>query len=385
MSESSRRVLLIAPRHPSTSGGSTVVSNLSQAFRQAGHYVETISVYPPDALSPPTAPDHVVFVNEQRQRHSIRAGDVSTLLLVPRVIRKRVERRRSLRRLRRRIEALRPCDVVIFTHVMGKALLDEAGYKRPLEGAPLLIGQHHSSFESLKDEPSLTAALPLHFSGCDAFVALTERDAALFRPLVGVPSVAIPNPASNALPGMRDALAQRAIALARFSHEKQIPLMIELFAAALRTEEGRGWTLTVYGDGETRAEAEARIRDLRVQDAVSLPGTTDDAQGAMSGSSLNLLCSTFEGLSMTILEAAQAGIPTVAYACSSGVEAQLADDAGWLVPDQDASAFISALRHAMSSVAERERRGDRARQRAQTYNPREIVDRWENLWKSLRP
>lgn len=381
-SETRRHICFIAPRFPEMSGGGTVVDNLARAFHEAGSTTEILSIYPGDDA---TAHDvTVVLTREALHRYPVsRSGSLpDRLRALPAAGFKRFDRARRLRTLRRHVEGLPSDSVVIFTHVMAKALLDESGYVRG-EGGPIFIGQHHSSFASLEDEPRLRELLPRHFGDCDAFVALTDADASLFAPLVGVPSVAIPNPASRHV-AVGDPMSKRAVALARFSHEKQIPLMVDLFARAAQTPALHGWTLTVHGEGDDLDAVRHLVDERGLHESIRCPGPIASAVDGLSGASLNLLTSKLEGFGMTILEAGQAGIPTVAFACSAGVIDQMEDGAGFLVPNQDETAYVDALREAMSDDDERVRRGARAAERAARFAPRAIVTRWDELFATLR-
>lgn len=376
-------VRFVVPRYPEVSGGATVVTNLARALMERGISVDVMSVYPGDAPSRglSSVAVHTVLTREQLHRHPVSDGR-PWWQAAPLALAKRADRRRRLAMARRSMEVLPADSAVIFTHVMGKQILDESGYERPA-GGPLLFGQHHSSFASLDDEPWLRDALPRHFASCDAFVALSPSDADDFARLLPVPCVSIANPASPAR-GDSDPEAHRAVALVRLSHEKQIPLMVRLFAEATRLPETSTWSLSIFGDGVERPEVAAQIDTLGVRDRVELAGVAHEAAEALDGASLNLLTSSLEGFGMSILEAATFGVPSVAFDCSDGVRRQLDGEAGYLVPPQDEAAYVEALRTAMTDDTERRRRGENARARAERYSPSRVVDEWLALIERSR-
>ena len=386
MSEPVSHIRFVVPRFPDTSGGATVVENLTTAFRQRGITVDVVSIYPGSKNQEGTSPrgeDDVITVLEREDLHQ---HPVSTsrgpLRAAPLALFKRWDRWRQLSALRRAMATLPTDSVVIFTHVLGKMMVDEAGFQRSPAG-PLFVGQHHSSFASLDDEPWLREALPKHFADCDAFVALSDEDAASFGPLLDVPCVAIPNPAPEGRT-LSTQSTKRAVALARFSHEKQIPLMVRLFAAAITVPEADGWSLAIYGDGVERPQVAEEIEHSGMHTRIELAGVVDDSATALSDASLNLLTSSLEGFGMTILEAACSGIPSIAFDCSEGVRSQLEDGAGYLVPASDETAYVEALRAAMTNDEERARRADRALTRSRSYDPAIITARWVGLFNTLR-
>ena len=386
MSESVSHIRFVVPRFPDTSGGATVVENLMTAFRQRGITVDVVSIYPGSKNqegASPTGADDVVTVLEREDLHRYPVSiSYGPLRAAPLALFKRWDRWRRLSALRRTMATLPANSVVIYTHVLGKMMVDESGFQRSPTG-PLFVGQHHSSFASLEDEPWLREALPKHFADCDAFVALSDEDAASFGSLLDVPCVAIPNPAPEGRT-LTTQLAKRAVALARFSHEKQIPLMVRLFAAAITVPEADGWSLAIYGDGVERPQVAEAVERSGMSTRIELAGVVDDSATALSDASLNLLTSSLEGFPMTILEAACSAVPSIAFDCSAGVRSQLENEAGYLVHSQNEDAYVAALRGAMLDDIERRRRGENARARAERYAPSRIVDDWLALTEGSR-
>lgn len=386
MSESVSHIRFVVPRFPDTSGGATVVENLMTAFRQRGITVDVVSIYPGSKNqegASPTGADDVVTVLEREDLHRYPVSiSYGPLRAAPLALFKRWDRWRRLSALRRTMATLPANSVVIYTHVLGKMMVDESGFERSPTG-PLFVGQHHSSFASLDDEPWLREALPKHFADCDAFVALSDEDAASFGSLLDVPCVAIPNPAPEGRT-LTTQLAKRAVALARFSHEKQIPLMVRLFAAAITVPEADGWSLAIYGDGVERPQVAEAVERSGMSTRIELVGVVDDSATALSDASLNLLTSSLEGFPMTILEAACSAVPSIAFDCSAGVRSQLENEAGYLVHSQNEDAYVAALRGAMLDDIERRRRGENARARAERYAPSRIVDDWLALTEGSR-
>lgn len=386
MSESVSHIRFVVPRFPDTSGGATVVENLMTAFRQRGITVDVVSIYPGSKNqegASPTGADDVVTVLEREDLHRYPVSiSYGPLRAAPLALFKRWDRWRRLSALRRTMATLPANSVVIYTHVLGKMMVDESGFERSPTG-PLFVGQHHSSFASLDDEPWLREALPKHFADCDAFVALSDEDAASFGSLLDVPCVAIPNPAPEGRT-LTTQSTKRAVALARFSHEKQIPLMVRLFAAAITVPEADGWSLAIYGDGVERPQVAEAVERSGMSTRIELAGVVDDSATALSDASLNLLTSSLEGFPMTILEAACSAVPSIAFDCSAGVRSQLENEAGYLVHSQNEDAYVAALRGAMLDDIERRRRGENARARAERYAPSRIVDDWLALTEGSR-
>lgn len=367
-----KRVVFVAVRVPEMSGGSTYVETMSAALIDAGVDVCIISLLP--GTRPARFPTTVVFAREKLHAGPILRGHgnaIARAWMLPVVAFKALDRRLSLRGLRRAIDSLGRDSVVIFTHVKTKIVLRESGFRRRQNG-PVLIGQHHSSFDSLNFETWLRGALPAEFSDVDAFTALTDEDAQEFARLTGLPSYGIGNP----LPaGIRRGAHRQpiAVALARYSGEKQLDVMIRAFAEATSLAELAQWQLRLYGEGGLRNELQSLIDTLGVGDRVILMGRTDDVAGLLETASLNLLTSRYEGFPMSILEAAAAGVPSVVFDCSPGVRGLVPPEAGYLVAPNDQAAYVRELCRAMLNDAERIHRGQAAIEVASRFTPSEVV------------
>jgi glycosyltransferase involved in cell wall biosynthesis len=139
--------------------------------------------------------------------------------------------------------------------------------------------------------------------------------------------------------------------VARLSAEKDHATLLEAFALLrARVPETR---LTLVGDGALRAELEETACRLELRDAVIFAGHTNDVAALLPSFDIFALASRTEGTSLTLLEAAAAGLPIVATAVGGNAEIVVDGESGLLVPAGAPSEFATAL----ETVA---RRSDRA-------------------------
>ncbi|CUR57550.1 putative Glycosyltransferase, group 1 family protein [metagenome] len=367
------RVVFACPRIPELGGGGTATEAITRALIQRGVDVSHVTVNP--GIRPSLVPTLTVFeMGDAHRTPSFRGtrgarsrarGAVTAFL-------KRRDRRRGLRRLRRLVDALGPRDVVVFTNVLPKIILDESGYRRS-ESSPIFIGQHHSTFHGAGSEWERGPKMR-HFDDIDLFLALTDEDAELFQTVVDAPCSSVPNIAPS-MEHSRHRPGHNVVALARYEREKRLDVMIETFAAATRHQH-RDWQLHIYGDGSLRSQLEGQIRQLNIDDRVRLMGPTDDVEEVMSTAALNLLTSEFEGFPMSVLEASAMGVPTIAFDCSPGIRALVSHESGALVAPGDLAAFSVELGRLIADDQLRERLGSAARHVAATYSSDVVVDRW---------
>lgn len=378
-----RRVVFVCRQMPEGGGGGTAIEVLSQALIDSDVEVEHISVFPGTRASRfPT--QHLLRLGDAHRSSAFRAarGTAARIRGVPLVVGKRIDLWSGRRRLRRFMIDAGPDTVVIFTNVYGKRFLDESGFVRGPRG-PLMLGQHHSSYEGAARSWEL-AACGVNFADVDAFVALTREDARLFRGVIPVPCHEIPNIAPPIRP-VTPAPEPVAVALARYSAEKQLDIMIRAFAAATESVELRHWRLRLYGEGDRRNDLDQVIRDLDVGDRVSLMGHTPDAEGALRPAAIHLLTSAWEGLPMSILEASSMSVPTIAFDCSAGVRDLVTDETGALVPLGDVAAFTDALAQLLTDEVTRARKGDTARALAMRYQAGPVLEAWFELFEQYAP
>lgn len=116
-----------------------------------------------------------------------------------------------------------------------------------------------------------------------------------------------------------------------------------LHAAALASREEPSFRLEVAGDGPGLADLQTLASRLGLGERARFLGRVDDVPALLGRASALVLCSTMEGISLTLLEAMARGLPVVAT--HVGGNPEVVDDRvnGLLVPPRDPAALASAL------------------------------------------
>jgi sugar transferase (PEP-CTERM/EpsH1 system associated) len=135
--------------------------------------------------------------------------------------------------------------------------------------------------------------------------------------------------------------------VARLAPVKDHRTLLEAFAR-LRVRRPDAH-LTLVGDGPERAALEERAALLDVEPAVTFAGERADVAPLLAAFDVFALASLSEGVSLTLLEAAAAGLPVVATRVGGNDEVVVDGETGLLVPAADPAALAEAL----AALAER--------------------------------
>jgi len=127
----------------------------------------------------------------------------------------------------------------------------------------------------------------------------------------------------------------------RLTRAKDYPTLIRAFALVRRERPAR---LMILGEGEERPKLEALVRELDLDEDVSLPGFVDNPYAYMARSAVFVLSSAWEGFGNVLVEAMAVGTPVVATDCPSG-PAEILEGGKWgkLVPVGDIEKIAKAI------------------------------------------
>ena len=104
-----------------------------------------------------------------------------------------------------------------------------------------------------------------------------------------------------------------------------------------------GVRLVIVGQGPLHASLQARVRSLGLIDCIDVPGYVDDVPELLAAADVFALPSLFEGLPLSLLEAAASRCAIVASAVGGIPEVVREGQSGLLVPPRDADALADAL------------------------------------------
>jgi GalNAc-alpha-(1->4)-GalNAc-alpha-(1->3)-diNAcBac-PP-undecaprenol alpha-1,4-N-acetyl-D-galactosaminyltransferase len=287
-----------------------------------------------------------------------------------------------LARLRRLLKGINADVVVAFTTEANVVTLCAA---RGL-GIPVIISERNQP-----DRPGLgqfrQAARRLTYPFADVIVMQTQEIARWARQRFKVPVHVLPNPVR--LDALNEGVAEeitdrrRIVAAGRLVPQKGFDILIAAFAKI--AQQHSEWSMTIYGEGPSRSDLEAQVREAGLQTRVNLPGFSNSIDAALQSAGLFVLPSRYEGYPNILLEALAASCPAVATNCPGGVAEIIGDDEfGMLVPNSDSEALAAALGQMMSRPELRQHYASKARRAVEQLDAVAIGDRWLEVFEGLQ-
>jgi glycosyltransferase involved in cell wall biosynthesis len=138
----------------------------------------------------------------------------------------------------------------------------------------------------------------------------------------------------------------RLINVASFSKIKNQALLLDALKLLRERTNAR---LTFVGDGETRDNTEKLAREYGFsEDTVSFLGLRRDIPDLLAKSDIFVLCSHYEGVPLSILEAYASGLPVVSTNVGGVPDILTNRENGLLVPPGSAEALADAVSEIMN-------------------------------------
>jgi glycosyltransferase involved in cell wall biosynthesis len=131
------------------------------------------------------------------------------------------------------------------------------------------------------------------------------------------------------------------LAVARLVRQKGLDVLVRAMRAVTsRVPDAR---LLIAGEGPERAALERLVRNLGLEQSVSLLGHREDVPELMRRAWLLVHAARWEGFGLVLLEAMQEGLPVIATAVGAVPEIVVDGETGRLVAPDDDRAFADAV------------------------------------------
>ena len=140
----------------------------------------------------------------------------------------------------------------------------------------------------------------------------------------------------------------------------------------------------IIGRAENEEVLRAQARELGIADHLRLAGYRGDIDRCYSAMDVSVLTSRSEGLSITLLESLNHGLPVVVTRVGGNPEVVVDGQSGFLVPPGDVPAFVQRVVQLLRDANLRASMGEQARARIESEFRIELVaQRYLDLYREL--
>ncbi|NMO57089.1 glycosyltransferase family 4 protein [Actinoplanes sp. TBRC 11911] len=245
------------------------------------------------------------------------------------------------------------------------------------------IGQEHLTRGAHRK--ALRQLMPKHIGKLDAFVTVSERDAADYRAhlslrrtrLLHIPN-GVPEPGVPPSHGR----AKLVVAAGRLIPSKRYDVLVRAFAKVVA--ERPDWTLRVYGLGKETAVLRELVLELGLHNHVRLMGPVTPIEPEWAKAAIAAVSADKESFGITLVEAMRSGVPVVSTDARWGPGEILRDgEDGLLTPVGDPDALGDALLRVINDDELRRSMAAAALANSARYDPAPIAERYEELFHEL--
>lgn len=211
------------------------------------------------------------------------------------------------------------------------------------------------------------------FRFADKVVFQSETVRNMYPAAIRRKGVVIPNPVSVSCKAAES--RKKIVTCGRIHPQKNHRLLIRAFSAFVTDHPG--YTLYIYGQGESLKETEEVIASLSLNDKVFIEGFKKDVHRYISDAEMFVLSSDYEGMPNSLLEAMMMGIPCIATAFEGSEEFFGESGACLLTPVGDETALTKAMCEVADNEELRRDLASRGEALAGKYSVENIVSLWE--------
>lgn len=160
--------------------------------------------------------------------------------------------------------------------------------------------------------------------------------------------------------------------------------LIEIWQLIQQDQIFQEWQLHIVGEGEGKQELEQLICKQNLQDSIILKPFTKEIEKEYLNASIYAMTSKYEGFGMVLLEASSYGIPCISFDILTGPSDIIEEGkSGFLVADNDLSAYALKLKLLMHDETLRQTFGKRAKEIAkEKFSKEKIMQQWNTLLNS---
>ncbi len=175
------------------------------------------------------------------------------------------------------------------------------------------------------------------------------------------------------------------ITVARVNPQKRPELLVNAFA--LIKDHFPDWVCEWYGETDVHSECMNSvmklIKEKHLEDRIFFMGPCENVPEKLQNSSIFAFPSSYEGLSLALLEAFSMGLPSIGCKDCPSVNSLIHDGINGFLTDPAAEKFAEALSKLMSDKKLRQNLGQEAKKGSFNYSADRVWGSWDSLLKSV--
>lgn len=170
----------------------------------------------------------------------------------------------------------------------------------------------------------------------------------------------------------------KVVALARYSPEKRLDQMIEIFAKVV--EKVPKATLDIYGFGTEKGKLLKRIQELHMTNHIFLKAYVDDVSEVYEKASLSLLTSRTEAFSLVTMESLAHGCPVISYDIKYGPSEMIEENKnGFLIQLDEQEAFAEKMIEILQKPRKLKKMSESAYRLREAFSAQQVSKKWQYL------
>ncbi|WP_213315888.1 glycosyltransferase [Campylobacter vulpis] len=161
--------------------------------------------------------------------------------------------------------------------------------------------------------------------------------------------------------------------LGRFSKEKGVLRLIDIWKKVQEEAKFREWNLVFVGDRVLKEAMQDKINKLNLNDTIIIKGFTNDVEKEYLGASIYVMGSYQEGFGMVLIESASYALPSVAFDIAGLSDIIENDKSGFLIEDENLKDYADKLQALMRDENLRKTMGENAKIHTKKHFSKELV------------
>ncbi len=288
--------------------------------------------------------------------------------------------------LRKVIKNEKPDIVVSFLPEASFRIAALKRFSKYMRNTPLIISIRNNPYVEYKGAV-VNKLMRFLYKKIDGLVVQTPDCLDYFKDILSCDKIVIPNPLSERFLNKKVTKRRREeIVTVNSLTSKKNPFMM-LRAFERFSEKYNKYHLTMYGDGPLKNDMQAYIDEHGLTNKITLAGNIDNVEDLINDAKIYVLCSNYEGMPNSLMEAMALGIPSIATDSPIGGCKMLINDKenGLLIKVGDEDALVKAMEKIVSDDKFANKLSMEAIKIVDKFNPKEINKKWEKyIYKFIK-